>query len=263
MSEDVFKQLFDLEGKTALVTGGAGGIGRAIALILARAGADVGVADLDAEGAKKVAGEIEGIGPKAYAIEADASKKADIEKMVNAVSDELGGIDVLVNNAGVFPPKMSFFDLEEEDWDRVYQLNTKGLFLCTKLVAEKMVEQERGGKIINLASIEGERTLASGMAHYEVSKASVVMFTKSMAVFLARYKINVNAVAPGVIDTKGMRAVMDSFDSNPEDAFLKRIPLRRLGTPEDVARGVLFFASKASDYVTGQCLFIDGGFIIA
>jgi NAD(P)-dependent dehydrogenase (short-subunit alcohol dehydrogenase family) len=262
MDKNNIHGLFDLAGKTALVTGAAGGIGKAVALILARAGADVVVGDLDEEGAKKVAEEIGEIGTKAVAVKSDASKKQDIERMVKA-AEGLGGIDILVNNAGVFPPKLSFFDLEEEDWDRVYQLNTRGLFLCTKLVAEKMVEQDRGGKIINLASIEGERTLASGMAHYEVSKASVVMFTKSMAKFLARYRINVNAVAPGVIDTQGMRAVMDSFNSNPEDAFLKRIPLRRLGTPEDVARGILFFASKASDYVTGQCLFIDGGFIIA
>lgn len=262
MSSDAIKNLFDLTGKTALVTGAAGGIGKAVALILARAGADVALGDVNEEGAKRVAEEIGGIGTRAVAVSSDASKRGDIERMVKA-AEGLGGIDILVNNAGIFPPKRSLFDLEEEDWDRVYQLNTKGLFLCTKLVAEKMIEQDRGGRIINLASIEGERTLASGMAHYEVSKASVVMFTKSMAKFLARYQINVNAVAPGVIDTQGMRAVMDSFNSNPEDAFLKRIPLRRLGTPEDVARGVLFFASKASDYITGQCLFIDGGFIIA
>jgi len=252
-----------MDGKTALVTGAGRGIGKATSLLLARAGADVAAADLDIEGAKKVAGEIEALGKKAIAIEADVTKKDSIEAMANAAADALGGIDVLVNNAGVFPPKPAFFDLGEDDWDRVHDLNVKGVFMCSKTVSRMMIEQGRGGRIINMASFEGVKPLASGMMHYEASKASVIMFTKGLALFLAKYKINVNAVAPGVIDTEGLRQVLEPYGTDPEETFIKRIPLRRLGTPDDVANGVLFLSSKAADYITGECLFVDGGAVHA
>lgn len=263
MNHDAIKNLFNLNGKAALVTGGGQGIGKAVAVLLANAGADVAVADLNLKGALNVVEEIEASGTKTVAIEADVSKSSHVEDMVTRTVEALGGVDILVNNAGIFPPKISAFELEDEDWDRVYNLNTKGVFMCTKFAAKQMVEQKNGGKIINMASIEGFKTLASGMAHYEASKASVVMLTKSMAIFLAPHKINVNAVAPGVIDSEGLRKVFDAIGKEAGDIYGPKIPLRRLGTPEDIANGVLFLASKASDYITGETILIDGGFVIA
>lgn len=261
MAENTVRELLNLTGKVALVTGAANGIGKAIALLLAQAGANVAVADIDIEGAKNTASEIEKSGAKALAIQADVSKKDQIESMVKSTAKGLNGIDILINNAAIFPPKPHFFELDENDWDRVYELNTKGVFLCTKIVAQQMVEQDRGGRIVNIGSFEGVKSLASGMAHYEASKASILMLTKTSALYLARYKINVNAVAPGVIETQGVRDVLEKYGTDPEKAFTKRIPLRRLGTPEDVANGVLFLCAKASDYITGECLFIDGGIV--
>ena len=253
--------LFDLTDKVALVTGAARGIGKAAALLMAQAGADLAVADIDAEGAGRVAREAEGLGVKALAIEADVSQKDQIEGMVMSALAGLGNIDILVNNAGIFPPKSSALDLDEGDWDRVYNLNTRGVFLCTKAVAQHMIRQEKGGRIVNIASFEGVKPFASGMAHYEASKASVIMFTRSMALSLARHKINVNAVAPGVIDTRGFRIIMEELKIDPEATFAPRIPVGRMGRPEDVAGGILFLASKASEYITGICLFIDGGLV--
>jgi 2-deoxy-D-gluconate 3-dehydrogenase len=263
MVSNIIQELFDLTHNVALVTGAAQGIGKAIAILLAQAGAALAVSDKNIEGVRRVAKEIEGFGSKALAIEADVSRRDQIEKMVSITVEELHGIDILINNAGIFPPKSTAFDLEEEDWDTVYALNTKGVFLCTKFVAEHMVKRGQGGRIINIASFEGVKPFASGMAHYEASKASVIMLTRSMALFLAKHRIKVNAVAPGIIDTRGFRAAVDSMGIDPLVTFAPRIPLQRLGTPEDVARGVLFLASNAADYITGVCLFIDGGLVHA
>lgn len=263
MSDSVVNRLLDLTDRVAIVTGGARGIGESVALLLAHAGADVAVADLNLEGMNKVAAEIEALGRKALAIQADVTRAADVERMVQATVERFGGVDIVVNNAGIIPPKPTALDVEEEDWERVHDTNVKGVFLCSRAVAREMVRQGRGGKIVNIASFEGVKPFIGGMIHYEASKAAVIMFTRSLARALAEHRINVNAVGPGVIDTPGVRGPVESLGLDPVAVFGPRIPWGRLGQPEDVARAVLFLASDAAEYITGVCLFIDGGILLA
>ncbi len=261
MNSQIIQDLFDLSGKVALITGAARGIGKAISLLLAQAGANVVLADIDLADAQRTAEEIETLGGKTLTLETDVSSEEQISVMVEAVVHRFKHIDILVNNAGIFPPASTIFDLSSEDWDRVFDLNTRGLFLTTKSTARMMARKEQGGKVVNIASFEGVKPFASGMAHYEASKAAVIMLTRSLARSLAKHNINVNAVAPGVIDTEGLRATLGPYGTDPVDAFGPIIPLRRLGTPEDISQGVLFLVSRASDYITGECLFIDGGIV--
>jgi len=261
VSDSVVHKLLDLTEKVAIVTGAAMGIGRATALLLAHAGANVAIADLDLEGARKVASEIEALGVKALAIEADVAKAADAKRMVEATVGRLGGVDILVNNAGIFPIKPAL-DLEEEEWDQVQDINIKGTFLCSQAAARQMVKQGRGGKIVNLASIDAVYPLLVGFAHYDSSKAAVIAFTKNLAKELAPHKINVNAVAPGIVDTPGVRRLAEPLGLDPDVVFSPRIPWGRLEQPEDVAKAVLFLASDAAEYITGTCLFVEGGFLI-
>jgi 2-deoxy-D-gluconate 3-dehydrogenase len=261
MSDSVVQKMLDLTGKTAIVTGAAMGIGRGIALMLAHAGANIVVADINLEGARKVVGEIEALERKALVIEADVSKAVDIKRMVEATVDKFGGVDILVNNAGIIPLKPAL-DLEEEDWDQVQDVNIKGTFLCSQAVAREMVKQGRGGKIVNLASIDGVYPLMVGFTHYDATKAAVIMLTKSLAKELAPHKINVNAVAPGIVDTPGVWKLAEPLGLDPNVVFSPRIPLGRLQQPEDVAKAVLFLASDGAEYITGICLFVEGGFLV-
>lgn len=262
MSDSVEK-LLDLEDKVALVTGGSQGIGRAIALMLAQAGADVAIADLNLEGAQEVAQGIEALGRKALALQADVSRAADVRRMVQATLERFGRVDILVNNAGIFPAKPSALEIEEQDWDRVQAVNAKGVFLCSRDVGMEMVKRGEGGKMVNVASFEGVQPFVSGLLHYEASKAAVIMLTRSFARELARHKINVNAVGPGFIDTPGVRGPMEGLGLDPVAVFTPRIPWGRLGSAEDVAKAVLFLASDAAEYITGVCLFVDGGTLVA
>lgn len=261
MSDSVVQELLDLTGKVAIVTGAAMGIGRGVALLLAHAGANVAIADIDLEGARETASDIEALGVKALAIEADVSSAADVRRMVEATVDRLGGVNILVNNAGIIPVKPAL-ELEEEEWDQVLDINLKGTFLCTQAAAREMVKQGRGGKIVNMASIDGVYPLLVGFAHYDSSKAAVIAFTKSLAKELAPHKINVNAVAPGIVDTPGLRRLAEPWGLDPNVVFSPRIPWGRLEQPEDVAKAVLFLASDAAEYKTGTCLFVEGGFLI-
>lgn len=241
-----------LEGKVALVTGAARGIGREIALLLAQAGADVALCDVNLEIAKTTRKEIEDLGCRAMSFETDVTVLKQVEEMANLILDNLKHIDILVNNAGITRDNL-LLRMSEEDWDRVLAVNLKGVFNCTKAVSKAMIKQ-RSGKIINIASIIGIMGNA-GQANYAASKGGIISFTKSIAKELASRNINANAVAPGFIQT----AMTDKLSEAQRTAMLATIPLNRLGMPSDVARACLFLASSDSDYITGQTLVVDGG----
>ena len=256
--ESKIQELFDLTGKVAIVTGGGKGVGVGIAMWLADAGADVVVMSRTLSDLEKVVKEIEVNNGNALAVAGDVSKSADVNRMVENAVKKFGRIDILVNNAAIFP-SYSFLDCTEEQWDQVQNINIKGMFLCSQAVARQMVKQGNGGKIVNIASIEGEFPLTAGRVHYHASKGAVINFNRGLAKELAQYKINVNAIAPGMTDTPGLSAAMGGWKP---DAITGRIPLGRLGTPDDVAKAVLFMASDAAEYVTGALLFVDGGLLL-
>jgi len=247
-----------LEGKVALVTGAQQGIGRAIAVALARDGADVGVNFLDdAAAAEKVAGEIRGLGRRAVTVQGDVSQTASVQGMVKTVVDALGPPDVLVNNAGVFP-RASFLELPEREWDHVLGINLKGSFLCAQAVARALVAAGRPGAIVNISS-SAVRGDPRGV-HYSSSKAGVVGLTRAMALALAPHRIRVNAIAPGLTDTAQPRY------GNTEEQIAERareIPLGRIAQPEEIAKVAVFLASAESGWVTGELIHVNGGFYMA
>jgi 3-oxoacyl-[acyl-carrier protein] reductase len=245
-----------LKNKVAIVTGSGQGIGREIALTLAKEGTKVVVADIAAT-VNDVVKEIEKIGSQALAIKVDVSKRKETEEMAQKTLQKFGRIDILVNNAGIFPFK-SLLEMEEEDWDHVLNVNLRGVFNCTKAVLPIMVKQKYG-KIINIASIAGTKVGFSNLVHYSASKGGILGFTKAAALELAQYNINVNAIAPGVIDTPGVRTGMDN---KTLEQFTNTIPVKRMGKPVDIANAVIFLASDESSYITGECIVVDGGFTI-
>jgi 3-oxoacyl-[acyl-carrier protein] reductase len=242
----------ELLGKVALVTGAAQGIGRAIALLLAQKGADIVVSDINLEKAEETVREIETIGRRAMAIRADVANTNDVERMVEAILGRFGQIDILVNNAGITRDKL-ILRMTEEDWDAVLNINLKGTFNCTKAVVRHMSKQRRG-KIVNIASVVGEMGNV-GQANYSASKAGVIGFTKTIAREFAQRGINVNAIAPGYIETPMTEALTEKV----KEGLRRMIPMERLGRPEDVAQAVLFLVSEASSYITGQVLNVNGG----
>lgn len=252
--------LISLKGKVALVTGSGRGIGRAIALRLADAGAAVAVSDMEAATAESVAVEIRDGGGTALAVAADVSDEAGVKSMVRACIDELGGLDVVVNNAGIFPP-CPVLGMETAMFDRVIAVNLRGVFLCTREAAAAMVDQGRGGTIVNVTSIDALHPSMVGLAHYDASKHGVWGFTKNVALELAPHGIRVNAVAPGGVLTPGVEE-MGGGSSDAVAAFSARIPEGRMGDPDDIARAVLFLASDLSTYVTGAQLVVDGGVLL-
>jgi|SaaInl7_200m_RNA_FD_contig_81_564736_length_2630_multi_15_in_0_out_0_2 2-dehydro-3-deoxy-D-gluconate 5-dehydrogenase len=268
MEMQTIAQIFDLTGKSALITGGAVGIGQAIALRLAEAGANVMIGDINTEGAEQTINQIKAQGGNAQAIHANASSPDDAVKMVKATTAAFDHLDILVNNAGIYPI-VPFEQVNEELWDKVLDLNLKGTFFCSQAAAEQMTKQGLGGKIINLASIDGLHP--SGMtSHYSASKGGIIMLTKALALELAPNRILVNAVAPGSIITPGTEAVRGGLSGqmgvSPESIlanFMPRVPLQRMGKPDDIAKVVLFLASAASDYITGDVIVADGGFLLS
>ena len=252
--------LISLKEKVALVTGSGRGIGRAIALRLADAGAAVAVSDMEAATAESVAVEIRDGGGTALAVAADVSDEAAVKSMVRACADELGGLDVVVNNAGIFPP-CPVLGMETAMFDRVIAVNLRGVFLCTREAAAAMVDQGRGGTIVNVTSIDALHPSMVGLAHYDASKHGVWGFTKNVALELAPHGIRVNAVAPGGVLTPGVEE-MGGGSSDAVAAFSARIPEGRMGDPDDIARAVLFLASDLSTYVTGAQLVVDGGVLL-
>ncbi|RAV04579.1 3-oxoacyl-[acyl-carrier-protein] reductase [Paenibacillus sp. YN15] len=242
-----------LSGKTALVTGASRGIGRAIALELAAAGADVAVNYAGSEeAANAVAREIEGLGRRAIAIKADVGSAAEAEHMVSQAIEALGRIDILVNNAGITRDNL-IMRMKEEEFDQVINTNLKGVFNCIKAVTRPMMKQ-RSGRIINISSVVG--ALGNpGQANYVAAKAGVIGLTKASARELASRGITVNAVAPGFIATD----MTDKLSEEQKAALLPQIPLSRMGQPEEIARVVRFLASEDASYLTGQTLHVDGG----
>jgi 3-oxoacyl-[acyl-carrier protein] reductase len=245
-----------LKDKVALITGSAQGIGRDIALLFAREGADVVISDINLEKAVKVGSEIAALGRKSLALELDVTAYAKVEEAVNKILDKFGKVDILVNNAGITKDAL-LLRMSEAEWDAVINVNLKGTFNCTKAVSKVMLKQ-RSGRIINIASIIG--IIGNpGQANYAASKAGIIALTKTTAKELASRNINVNAVAPGFIQTEMTANLAEDL----KQRMLALIPLNKLGEPADVANVCLFLASEESGYITGQTIVVDGGMVMA
>ncbi len=241
-----------LEGKNALITGGAQGIGKSIALAMAREGANVGIADVNIESAENTAAEISSLGVKGIALKLDVSKQDSVTDAFGAFTKEAGSLDILVNNAGITKDTL-LLRMKEADWDAVLNINLKGSFLCSK-EAVKIMARQRSGKIISISSVVAAMG-NPGQANYSASKAGLIGLTKTIAREYANRGIRANAVAPGFIQT----AMTDALSEGVKDQMKSNIPLGQFGTPEDVADTVIFLASKESDYITGQVIHVNGG----
>jgi 3-oxoacyl-[acyl-carrier protein] reductase len=276
---------FSLEGQIAVITGGRQGIGRAIALTFAEAGADVAVCDFVVEDGKldEVAEEIRGLGRRALAVRADVSVKEDIDNLARETAEKLGPVDILVNNAGI-SSGTPLLTIEEEEWDRVIDIHLKGCYLCCKAFAPGMVERKRGS-IVSMASVEGVQCVRNSANPYPGAKAGIMMLSRGLAWELGPYNVRVNAIAPGLIRTEMTRGMWDfespDFRTNlaqqsgtngapatPEDAtsmldqvLARRIPMARMAEPEEIASAALFLASDAASYITGHTLLVDGGLL--
>jgi len=242
----------DLKGKVAIITGGAQGIGKSIATQLAQAGANVVIADVMEEVAKSTAQEISQKGNEAISIRVDVSSLSSVEEMVKKTLDKFGRIDILVNNAGITRDSL-VMRMKEEDWDLVLDINLKGAFNCIKTVSSIMMKQ-KSGKIVNIASIVGIIGNA-GQANYSASKAGLIALTKTCARELASRRINVNAVAPGFIQT----SMTERLPAQVKEKLSSQIPFGEIGKPEDVASAVLFLVSEKASYITGEVIKVDGG----
>lgn len=244
-----------LENKVAIVTGSGRGIGRAVALKLANAGANVVICDINEEDAKKTSKEIEKLGRKSMAFKVDVSKFEDAENMVQKVLDNFKQVDILVNNAGITRDNL-LMRMSDADWDLVLKVNLTGVFNFTKAVIRPMMKN-RSGKIVNVASIIGIMGNA-GQANYAASKAGVIGFTKSIAKEVASRNINVNAIAPGFIKTD----MTEKLSEDIQKQMMDQIPLKKFGTVDDVSELVLFLASDLSSFITGEVIKIDGGMVM-
>lgn len=242
-----------LNNKISLVTGGTRGIGREVALALAKEGSDVAISyTSNEELALNIVEEIKNLGVNSIAVEANVANNDDVVNMIKTVEEKLGTIDILVNNAGITKDNI-LIKMSEEDWDSVLDVNLKGVFLCSKAVARAMMKK-RYGKIINISSVVGING-NSGQSNYSASKAGVIGFTKSIAKELASRGIRINAIAPGFIETDMTNALKDEI----KNEMMKNIPLNSFGQPRDIAHLVLFLASEKSDYITGEVIKVDGG----
>ncbi len=244
-----------MENKVALITGGGRGIGREIANRFAKEGADIAVCDVNQEALEEVKKEIELLGKKCLTFVADVTKPDEVDGMVSKILDNFKKVDILINNAGITRDGL-LVRMSEKDWDSVLDINLKGVFNCTKAVAKPMMKQ-RWGRIVNIASIIGIMGNA-GQANYAASKGGIIAFTKSVAKELAGRNINVNAIAPGFIQT----AMTKKLPDNHKDVMLKMIPLNRFGEAQDVANTAIFLASESASYITGHVIQVDGGMVM-
>lgn len=240
-----------LKNKVAIITGSTKGLGRETAILFAQEGAKVVVNGRNEERAKEVVKIIKDNGGSAFIWIADVGIKSEVEKMVKETLKKYGRIDILVNNAGIAKGSR-FYEIEEKDWDNIINTNLKGYFLCAQAVGKVMIEQNYG-KIVNVSSIY--YTGSKGQLHYDVSKGGIVSLTRSLALELARYKVNVNCVAPGICETDMSKLIPQKVI----DEYIKEVPFRRLGKAEEIAKTILFLASDESSYITGQTIHIDGG----
>jgi len=252
--------VFELNGKKALVTGASRGIGRGVALALAKQGADVAINyHSNTEEAEKAVVEIKALGCDSFSVQADVSNKQSVVKMFAEIKNKWGKLDILVNNAGIIH-FAAFEDLTEEQWDNVLNINLKGQFLCSQQAVKLM---SHGSRIINIASISsgGVGIGFSHVAHYTASKGGVVALTENMALELASKGINVNAIGPGVIGTDMTKEMLG--DEKGKLSLITRIPKGRIGKPEDIGTAAAFLASSEADYITGTVLYVDGGWLAA
>lgn len=241
-----------LKGKNALITGAAQGIGKSIALSMAKEGANVGIADVNIESAENTAAEINALGVKGIAIGIDVSKQESVSEAFGTFTNELGSLDILINNAGITKDNI-IMRMKEEDWDAVLNINLKGSFLCCK-EAVKLMAKKRSGKIVSISSVVAFMG-NPGQANYSASKAGLIGLTKTIAREYAGRGIRANAVAPGFIQT----AMTDVLSDDVKNKMKSNIPLGQFGTPEDVTNAVIFLASNESDYITGQVIHVNGG----
>ena len=259
------QQLLDLKGKTAIVTGGAKGIGYGIAYRLAEAGAKVLVADTDIEAAQKTAQEFTSNGWIADSIQVDVSNESDVKNLVAVCKEKFSSIDILVNNAGIYPPT-PIATMTVEQFDKVLGVNLRGVFMTTKYAAEIMKTQG-GGKIINVSSIDALHPSMIGLAHYDASKHGVWGFTKNSALELSQHKIWVNAIAPGSIQTPGTELMAQGESAEQilaqSKVFNAKIPMHRVGEPDDIGMVALLLASDMSSYMTGEQIVVDGGILLS
>lgn len=243
-----------LKGKTAIITGSGRGIGRAIALAMAAQGANIVVNDVNMESAGEVVAEIEAMGRQAIAVKADVTSEEQIKQMIETCINRFGKLDILVNNAGIIQT-VPVTEIDGKDWDRVMEVNLKGVFLCCKAALAPMKAQH-GGKIINIASVAGKRGGGLlGNSCYSASKGGVIAFTKSLARESGPFGINVNAITPAFTDTEMTRSIAP----DKKEFIIKMLPLGRVGQPSDIAGAVCFLASSMSDYMTGEIMDVDGG----
>lgn len=246
----------DLRGRTAIITGSRRGIGRGIALRLAEARCNVVICDLDQRDCQTVLDEARAYGVDGLALQADITKRGEVQGVIDETVRRFGRIDILVNNAGIICVK-PFLELTDEEWDNQINVNLKATFYCSQLAARQMAKAKRG-KIVNIASISGQMALKDQSA-YAVSKAGVIMLTRCLARELARYRINVNCVSPGPIETPMTQELYK--DPETREKVLKIVPWHEIGKPRDIGDAVLFLASDASDYITGALLTVDGGWM--
>lgn len=253
--------MFDLTGKVALVTGARRGMGKADALALAAQGAKVVVTDIDLAECQAVADEIAAKGGEALALKMDVSNAADVNAGFDAAIAKFGRLDILVNNAGIFNAKPAM-EMTESEWDRTIAINLKGQFLCAQRAAKEMAKN-KWGRIVNIASIASGQVGVGvmGAAHYTASKGGITGMTETLAIEWAPFGITVNVIGPGAIDTP---MIADAkFPKEAMDALLAGIPMKRMGTPEEIAAAVVFLASNEASYVTGATFFVDGGWLAA
>lgn len=253
--------LLDLSGKTAIVTGGAVGIGYGISYRLAEAGAHVVIADRDGLVAEQSADTLRGKGWKASASRTDVAVETEVSALIASTVEQFGSVDILVNNAGIYPTA-SVLKLSLADFDRILSVNLKGVFLCTKAAATQMVKQGNGGRIINISSVDAVHPSMIGLAAYDASKHGVWGFTKNAALELAPHRIWINAIAPGAIRTPGTGAGTREADDTLRP-FIEKIPMKRMGEPDEIGRVALFLASEASSYMTGSHIVVDGGVLLS
>lgn len=247
-----------LKGRTALIAGGGGGIGRAVALALAQEGANTAVADIVKDNAEKVSSEVKALGVDGMAYQVDLTRKADVDRMVNEVLERFGQIDILVNCQG-WDRLEPFVESHEETWEKLLAINFKSVLYTAKAVLPQMISHG-GGKIVNISSDAG-RVGSSWEAVYAGAKGAVIAFSKTIAREVARYKINVNVVCPGLTETPLLQAVRSQSEQTAKiiEAVTKATPFRRPAKPEEIAEAVLFFTSPAAEFITGQTLSVSGG----
>lgn len=263
MEQQPLTNLLNLSGKTAVITGGAMGIGFGIAYRLAEAGVGVVIADINQESGNAAAKKLTDSGFKAVFKKTDVSKEADVKAVMDFTVKTYGSLEILVNNAGIYPI-LSVLQMKLEDFEKILSINLKSVFLFTQAAAKIMIEQGKGGKIINITSIDALHPSSVGLAVYDASKHGLWGFTKNTALELAPHNIQVNAIAPGGITTPGTGA---GLPSTPEmkiiqKKFLEKIPMGRMGEPDDIGKVTLFLASDLSSYITGSQIVVDGGVLL-